>query len=58
MKSSTYEAPMESEEDQLVLVIVAADVELLGIVDRVHQNMEHRFCVCVEVADSQIEPFL
>ena len=49
--------PVQSEEDLLARVMVAAVVGLPDIVDRVYQNMACRYRVCVEVAGRHIERF-
>ncbi|KAJ8884525.1 hypothetical protein PR048_016382 [Dryococelus australis] len=56
-KGLNYETPLESEEALLVWIIAATDIGLLGIGDRVYQNMVRRYRVRVDVAGRHIEPF-
>lgn len=60
MKSMVYETPVETEEELLARVMVAAQEinGTPGVMERVYRNMIRRYNVCNDVGGRHIEPLL
>ncbi|KAJ4432107.1 hypothetical protein ANN_20722 [Periplaneta americana] len=60
MKSLVYETPVETAEDLVALVVVAAGeiADTPGVIERVYENIIRRYNACNEVGGRHIEPHL
>ena len=60
MKSMVYQSPVETEEELLARVMVAAQEinGAPGVMDRVYRNMIRRYNVCNDNGGRHIEPLL